>query len=257
VRKSTLFRTNCSLVHVQLTHPSTPTLGNPWWMIYEDAKKNQIPTATAIAVIDAELHEEMGESHQGSGSVQPIGNACGTGSANKRPHFCLICNPVNLLSEFIVATLALVLVLVCELLAIFVFYIPGAIFFNLARPFSPPNACTGIFYSFFMIFYFGFALCDSILLIISVLTTEILACIGYITSFCTGGVLMSMFWHQHTRRSCHGIRVTFRNKLSCNPPRHLALCQSRNNETMEQQNLIAESVPVHGVHHHDIVTLKH
>lgn len=227
-----------------------PTSGNPWWMIYEDTKNNKIPTATAIPVIDAELQQEIGESQQGSknGIIAPSGNASSSESAAKQPHFCLVCNPVNLFSGFVVATVALVLVLTCEMLAMFVIYLPGALFFCCAQPFSPPNPCTGIFYSFFMIFYYAFALCDSILLITSVLLTETLACVGYIISFCTGGILISMFWHQQIRRSCHGIRVWFRKVLSCNAPRHFVLCLSRKDRTMDQQNLVAESVSVEVVH---------
>jgi hypothetical protein len=215
-------------------------------MIYEDTKNNTIPTATAVpVVIDDEPVPSNGRMTGGVDASTKVS----AGPTAKQPHFCLLCSPVNLLSGFLVAFLALMLVFTCELTALVVCYLPGALIFHVAQAFSPPNVCTGIIYSSFMIFYFAFALCDSILLFVSVLVTEILACVGYITSFFTGGVLMSLFWHQQTRRCCHGVRVTFRKLLSSNPPRHFVLCRSSNNETMEQQNMTAASVsiPVHHV----------
>jgi hypothetical protein len=224
-------------------------LGNPWWSIYEDFKNNPIPTATAVPVMDEESHQQA-PSNGGVEDGSFTRTKVDAGSAVQHPHFCLVCSPVDVLSGILVGSLALMGVILCEVFALAFFYLPAALAYCTAQAFSPPNVCTGVPYSFFMIFYFAFALCDSVLLFTSVLLTELVACVGYVTSLLTGGVLMARYWHQQIRRSCHGVRVMFRKLCPCKPSRTFVLWSTIRgaSEGPDQHVMGAETVPI-PVHH--------
>ena len=100
-----------------------------------------------------------------------------------------------------------------------------------------------------MTFYSAFALCDSIILLISVILTEILGGAGFLVGFLFGGYLCGKYNSQQIRRMCHGMRIVFRNKCpGTNPPRTFLFTKKRE-EAMDQQNLTVEAVPVVAVEH--------
>jgi hypothetical protein len=135
-------------------------------------------------------------------------------------------------------------VLICELLA-FSFYIVAFIFYWIAKMFDPPNAITGILYSFFMILYYGFALGDSISLFCSVIVTEILAVVGWFVTFLFGGIWMANYRHQYIRRTCHLIRSAFRAPFS-EPKRHFSMfCLSDDGVVELPEPTIEAQVVVH------------
>jgi len=233
--------------------------GNPWWRIYEDTKNNNhtVPTATAVA-IDDDDDVEVGNNHNnysGQDYNAPNSNSNGSSPSMKDtnanvqyPSLCLVCSPVDTFAGVMNLGFALMGVVLTESFALFLCYIPAFILYHIANLFSPPNVLTGLFYSFFMIFYYACALGDSICLLASVLVTEIVAACGYLVSLCTGGVLMARFWHQYIRRVCHGIRIALRNKLYfSNPTRDFLLCNSRNNQEFERQASDSRNAPVSAV----------
>jgi hypothetical protein len=187
-----------------------------------------LATATAIPVA-----EEVKEAQQKQNSTNG-------------PSFCMTCSPVNLFAGFLVSFHALLGVLLCEFLALFLCYFPASLVYHAAQIFAPPNACTGILYSSLMIVYYSLALCDSIVLFVSVIVTETLAVVGYVVGALTGGIIWAQYWHQQIRRMCHGIRIVFRNKTPMDPPRHFVFgCfGKKRNEAMDQHTLTAEVVPV-------------
>jgi hypothetical protein len=219
--------------------------GNPWWTIYEETKnQQQIPTATAVQV----TAEEDEESSQPNRPYSPYHRKQDeTFHAPAGTSFFMTCSPVNLLSGLLVVSQALLGVLLCEFLALILCHFPAALFYHSAQAFAPPNVCTGIFYSFFMILYYAFALCDSIVLLVSVILTEVLAVTAFFVGAITGGIIWGLYWHQHVRRLCHGVRVMFRQKASGSPSRHFLFISQKREAALEQQNMTAEvvSVPVH------------
>ncbi|KAG7354976.1 hypothetical protein IV203_004332 [Nitzschia inconspicua] len=222
--------------------------GNPWWTIYEETKNNQtIPTATAVA-ISQEDEESQQQDHPSSPSQRKDDTSV---FGHTRPSFCMTCSPITLFAGFMVSSQALLGVLLCEFCAFFLCHLPAALFFHIASAFSPPNVFTGVLYSFCMVLYCCFALCDSIVLLLSVLVTEVLAVTAFLVCAFTGGIIWGQFWHQQVRRMCHGVRIIFRRKASGNPPRHFLFWSKQCEDTMEQQNRIAEvvSVPVQYVRH--------
>jgi hypothetical protein len=162
----------------------------------------------------------------------------------------MTCSPVNLFTGFLVWLVALLGVFLCEVMALVFCYFPAAMAYQTAQIFSPPNVCTGIMYSFFMIMYYTFSLCDSSVLFASVIVTEALAVAGFVVSLFTGGFIWAKCWHQHIRRSGHGIRILFR-KASSDPPRNvLSTCfVSQNDSAIDQQNVTAVPVVSVQVHH--------
>ncbi|KAG7359020.1 hypothetical protein IV203_015609 [Nitzschia inconspicua] len=221
--------------------------GNPWWTIYEETKNNQsIPTATAVA-ISQEDEESQQQGHPSSPSQRKDESENG----KTKPSFCMTCSPIALFAGFMVYSQALLGVLLCEFCAFFLCHLPAALFFHVASAFSPPNVCTGVLYSVCMVIYCCFALCDSIVLLVSVLVTEVLAMTAFFVCAFTGGIICGQFWHQQVRRMCHGVRIVFRRKASGNPPRHFSFWSKQREDTMEQQNITAEvvSVPVQCVRH--------
>jgi hypothetical protein len=223
--------------------------GNPWWTIYEDTKRGyQIPTATAIQVTP----EEDGDSSRPNRQSPPFHrNQDETFHDTNGPSFLMTCSPINLMSGFLVASQALLGVVLCELLALILLHLPAKLFYHAAQAFSPPNVCTGICYSFLMIFYYAFALFDSIVLLVSVVLTEVLAVTAFLVGALTGGIVWGRYWHQQVRRMCHGVRIIFRQRASGPPSRHFLLFWQNREAAMEQQNTTAEvvSVPVHHEYH--------
>lgn len=164
----------------------------------------------------------------------------------------MTCSPINLFAGFLTSFHALLGVLLCEFLAFTLCHLPAAVFYHAEQTFSPPNACTGIMYSLCMIFYYSFALCDSIVLLSSVVLSESLAVMALLVGALTGGILWGQYWHQQVRRMCHGVRIVFRRKASGNPPRHFLFWNQQREEAMEQHNMLAEvvSVPVQDRSYH-------
>ncbi len=80
-----------------------------------------------------------------------------------------------------VTCFAIMGVLLCEGFALLIYLVAASLYW-IAKIFDPPNAFTGMFYSFFMIFYFAFALADSIVLLASVLVPECVSCAGWLVS---------------------------------------------------------------------------
>ena len=198
--------------------------GNPWWTIYEETKNANIPTATAVAIADGDEHQQrVEEGHQTPANKYS--------SSPPEPSFCLICSPVDTFAGILVTFHAILGVFICEILALLLCYWPASMFYHLAQCFNPP--CTGIWYSVLMMFYHLFAFTDSIVLLTSVLVTEIVAVLGWLTSLCTGGVLRAKFWHQYIRRVCHGLRIVFRRGCNGDPPRHFVLFGVEKEETPE------------------------
>jgi len=198
---------------------------NPWWTIYEDSKNSQIPLAEAVPVKDED--EESGET--GStfiDSTHTSSNEEGQDSRKenvetKDPHCCLTCNPFAVVFGFVVAIPALVFAFICEILSLFTCYLPSKLFYHIAQWFSPPDCCTCLLYLVFITVHGVFSLCDSMILVMSILGTELVGLAGLVVGFITGGCLWSKHLHQQIRRICHGIRVVFRKKTTCghNPPR--------------------------------------
>lgn len=207
--------------------------GNPWWTIYEDTKNDQIPTVTAVPVPDEQevLRDQQQQKDEencpGAASLDSSSNTTTTTSQQPSPpksmSFWMICSPLSILVGIFMILPALFAVLFCEMMALFLCYFPSALFFHTARAISPPNCCTGIFYAIFLLLYYILSFCDSIILFISVLVTELVALIAYFVGFCTGGAMWAHYLHQQIRRLCHGIRIIIRKKFTKNPPRQFFL----------------------------------
>lgn len=234
--------------------------GNPWWTIYEDTKHNGVlPTATAVPVFqDRESEGEVVQQHINGrtghkSSDHPDSSSTGADSHTHPPPFYLVCSPISIFAGVLVGFHALLGTLLCEFLALFLCHFPAAVFWKSAQACSPPSICTGVPYSLCMLIYYAFALCDSIVLLTSVMVVEVLAIVGYLVELVTGGVIMATFWHQYIRRSCHGIRVKFRQLSGQDPSRHVVLlcctphAQSVNQQSMNQRDLMEDVVPVAAV----------
>jgi hypothetical protein len=148
------------------------------------------------------------------------------------------------LAGFLISSQALLGVLLCEFFALVLCHFPAGLFYHLAQVFAPPNICTGIVYSFFMILYSALTLCDSIVLLVSVLVTELVAGTGFLMGALTGGIIWGLYWHQQIRRTCHGVRIVFRNKCAGDDPPRTFWFMKKGQEAMDQQNLTAEVVSV-------------
>jgi hypothetical protein len=170
-----------NFLHERKTHKQLKSIdlfheGNPWWTIYEETKNNQIPTATAVPVESVEQPHDQTQ----QGQVSNTSNGSPSPKAKSDSHtdssmFCMTCSPIDMVTGYSVSLAALFAVFLCEFLALALCYFPASITYNTAQLFTPPNPCTGIVYSFLMIVYFSFALCDSVVLIASVIVTEALA----------------------------------------------------------------------------------
>lgn len=206
--------------------------GNPWWTIYEDAK-NDVPTATVVPVVEHEQGDEEAAAqghHSGANTAAP--------PSPHRPHCILLCSPIDMIGGIFVTCFAIMGVLLCEGVALLIYLVAASLYW-IAKIFDPPNAFTGMFYSFFMIFYFAFALADSIVLLASVLVTECVACAGWLLSVLLGGIMAANTWHQYIRRICHLIRWGFRGSCA-KPPRHFAMCCM----TDEKEELLEMPEPI-------------
>eukprot|EP00980_Cylindrotheca_fusiformis_P016039 scaffold4724_cov108-Cylindrotheca_fusiformis.AAC.4 len=196
--------------------------GNPWWAIY-DQTVNNLPLATAIAVPEEE-YQHYSQDDEEEGRRPGTGSAGATKRPQDRPpvpHFLLRCNPVDLFCGLLIIFHALLATLIAEGLAL-AFYIVAAIAYHVAQCFGNSNPLTGIVYSFCMIFYFAFALADTILLFASVMATELVDLLGWFFSFLTGGIWVANRRHQFIRRICHSIRCALRHP-NLNPPRDFLL----------------------------------
>jgi len=181
--------------------------GNPWGTIGE-VWKPDMPSAVAVPV-DEEQAAPM---------------TTGNNNNNNSPqHFIGLCSPVELFCAFMVILLTMCGVLICEVMGL-VWYICAFVPYWLAKPMDPPNFFTGILYSFFMIFYYAFAIADSVCLLASVCVAESCAVVCWVTSMLFGGIFVANHRHQYIRRTCHAIRGSLRASF-LNPPRHL-FCSS-------------------------------
>jgi hypothetical protein len=87
---------------------------------------------------------------------------------------------------------------------------------------------------------------DSVLLVASVLVTEVLAAAACAVSCLLGGVHRALLWHQHIRRTCHACRCFSRSRFAqCTPPRHhfLSLGSSRKRTEEETAATTATQEP--------------
>jgi len=197
--------------------------GNPWWTIYEDYKNNQIPLATAVPITsDSEGRESTMtvEDEESGESSNDITNASKEDAETKDPNCCLTCNPFAVFFGLVMAIPALVVVVTCEMVSLFVCYLPSVVCHKIAKICSPPDCCSCILYLIFITIYGVLSFCDSVILVFSVFGTEMVGLMAVFVGFLSGGCLWAKFLHQQIRRVCHGIRVVFRKKTSCrNPPR--------------------------------------
>jgi hypothetical protein len=237
-------------------------LGNPWWTIYEDTKNNsEIPLATAVPlssrgtengtqtssqhpvkaedieggrVDDTSKESNMERSEELKDSSQKS-DATTTTRLNKSPHFCLTCNPIAMFCGLALAVPALIAVLTLEMVAFFICYLPGTLFYHFGQAFAPPNCCSCLLYSVFMLVYGALSFADSMILVASVFATECLCLAALFVGFVTGGCLWAKYLQQHIRKLCHGIRIVFRKSDSNNnnPPR--GLCCGRTAEERERK----------------------
>lgn len=187
--------------------------GNPWWTVYEGAK-GEIPSATAVPVSDEQAPSALvvpdGNNPTPFNTVPPKEDRVPDKSTG-----------LDLLVGSILSLTAVLAVFGMELAA-YVCYGISAGFYRMAQAMDPPNACTGIFYSVFLLVYWTLAFVDSCLLLASVLTTEIVALALFILSCLFANCDMAGRWHQYLRRTCHLLRWAFRSKsLSAYPPRQL------------------------------------
>ena len=210
--------------------------GNPWWRIYEEQCKLQgIPSATAVPVnSDPTDPEAVG---------QPTVN--GAPKPPPPPHYCLQCSPVDMFTGLFISLMAFFGVFLTETLALLI-YLVAAFFYKFANALCPPNAFTGLPYSFLMVFYYSFALADSFTLLSSVLVAEFVALAAWISTFCFGGLLRANEWHQFVRRNCHFIRAAYRKHFQ-EPPRHFCVVGMREGRVSAEAT--AQAVPVPEVNH--------
>ena len=160
------------------------------------------------------------EDEESGGSTCDSSNASKKDAETKDPSCCLTCNPFAILFGFLVAIPALVWVVSCEMISFFICYLPSVVCHKTAKMFSPPDCCTCLFYLIFKTIYGVLSFCDSMILVINVFGTEMVAAVAVFVGFLSGGCLWAKFLHQQIRRVCHGIRVVFRKNTSCrNHPR--------------------------------------
>ena len=245
---------------------------NPWWTIYEDVKYHGggvvPPTATAVPVNDNEINNSDSQSPQAlpnsSSSSTSGGAGYGKYKTNTAPPFYLVCSPLSLMTGFLVGVMAIFGTFLCEFLALLLCHYPAILFYKTSKTwFSPTGPFTLLPYSIFMLVYSCLAFADSLVLLTSVILVEAMAIIGYTVQLITGGVLMASFWHQYTRRSCHGIRVMFRQcSTNSEPSRHFIFsCYSSNNgeedETIYVQELQEDNTNANSRDVEAVVVVEH
>lgn len=191
--------------------------GNPWWTIYEDTKNNPIPIATAVPVVSnlsdtVREEEDLEQGGEKNDPEQPLSREATT--KEESPHCCLTCNPLALVAALVIIAPAAAAVLAMELLAFLFLFVPATLFYQAGQAFAPPNICTCLLYLVFMTLYNAMVLAESILLLASVLFTECIGMVGLLVGFLTGGCLWATHLQQSIRRTCHGIRITFRHNGS-------------------------------------------
>jgi len=223
--------------------------GNPWWTIYEETKNDPIPTATAVPIPDSGSDDDDDDGYDDDDSDRSSdkddGNTAehpshlpqqGSNADNNNnndddgsssiahhrnpPHCCATCSPLQLALAVLVAVPAIVGVLVCELFALVVLHVPATlVYLTATKLLSPHNCCCcccicGCCYGVLMLVHRILCACDSIVLVVSVLVTEVVAMVACLVGFCTGGALWAGQVHQHIRKICHGIRVVVRRQTT-------------------------------------------
>lgn len=202
---------------------------NPWWTIYEETKNNPIPFATAVPVKNESDDKENSVKTADDEETGASSNDCSSTSETdpeqaKDPNCCLTCNPFAILFGFVMAIPAVVWVVSCEMISLLICYLPSVFCHKTAKIFSPPDCCTCLFYLIFMTIYGVLSFCDSVVLVVNVFGTEMVAFMAVLVGFLSGGCLWAKFLHQQIRRVCHGIRVVFRKKTSHRDPPRRFFC---------------------------------
>ena len=214
-------------------------IGNPWWTIYEDTKNNQIPVATAVPVsnvsetvreeedleqgsvgenLDPEQPEPLQQQPTKTTTTSKTTTTTSSSSSEQQqqpqnndiPHWCCTCNPIALLVALAITLPAICAVVCCEMVALLCFHVPATLFYHSGQAFAPPNICTCLLYFLFMILYGAMSVADSCVLVASVIITESVGLVALVVGSLTGGCLWARNLQQSIRRSCHGIRVSFR-----------------------------------------------
>lgn len=226
---------------------------NRWSSVYEEVTSD-IPFAIAVPCGNpvSSLNGDAEEDNQKQ--VEPIHPQK---VETKTSPFYICCSPIGMLIGCIMCVAAVVNVFVCEIVA-FVFYGMAAFVYRSSNTFREnedktiANGLSMIAYSFLMIFYYSFAMVDSLILVAaSVVITEILAATTWILTifFFVGNADTANQWHQYIRRTCHRVRWAFRSP--CQEPARSQMCSTKNEsdqneedelETVEAQPVIAEMI---------------
>lgn len=169
---------------------------NPWWSVYERAKAPE-----AVVVLDPHGVPINNNNDSPPPSDKTNDDAC-------------FCNPIGFLIGILLTFSSILVSLMLEIAALVVYSV-AAVFYHISslcgqEQQQSTNPITGIFYSIFMLVYWVLAMVDSILLIVSVLVSEILASVSGLLGFLCGGCGGAQVWHQSVRRSSHVLRSKFR-----------------------------------------------
>merc|ERR1712071_582801 len=116
--------------------------------------------------------------HDNEESTSPIEDTKGKTSSNLP--FWKICNPFDMLVGLVTVIMSIFIVLTLEMIAL-AFYMTAALIYKCTKKsLKPVKVITAPFYAALMIFYFIFALSDSIILLFNVMLTEALSMFGWV-----------------------------------------------------------------------------
>jgi hypothetical protein len=181
--------------------------GNPWQMVYEEVMEQS--------------SDERGPNDETTSTSSPDRASSRSDSCVPGKDFLRRCSPLDLLIGSILTVVLVTTVVALEITALII-YAFEFVFYRLADCCSPPNLATLWLYSIVGLLYGIFAMIDSILLLVSVGISELVAAMQFCLSFCFGGCSFAGRWHQSLRRTAHLIRVWFWFRFPCkNPKRHV------------------------------------
>ncbi|CAB9518260.1 expressed unknown protein [Seminavis robusta] len=228
----------------QCFHPENATVtfeGSPLWTVYEGARED-LPVAEAVPVTATEpaIHdlgrvEAQAPPPPPSAPLEPTAPTSaavvpttpppppppvftGTGT-EPSPNVSNQSMGLDLIVGCILSWTTILIVASLELTG-WLIYFCAAGCWKVTKCMEPPNVFTGLIYSIFGLVYWVLALVDSILLLVSVLVSELMAGICFLLSTMIGGCELAGRWHQYIRKTCHKARWAFRSKLICkDPPR--------------------------------------
>jgi len=177
--------------------------GNPWMTVFEDAKAGPIPVAQLVQ-IDEELSPSTQQQHQ---VTHPPSSSCEG-------------NIFTLVIGYSISLSAVAAVIAIELAATVV-YLTAAMFFYFCKLCMwKLNIITVVPFATSYIVWRCMALTDFMLLLVSVIVSEILALTCSMCNTIFGGCQSGAAWHQHIRRVSHLSRWAFRYPFDqWNPPR--------------------------------------